>query len=168
MSPDSRSGAPEGAHGTTPLVGRVTGGAGIPGEPSDDGTDDFPLGALDRLTVLVVEDDHVSRQALEIIFAYYGARVLSAESAREALSCYERTRPSIVVSDVGLPDSDGCVLLRSIRDREFGHGRRTPAIAVSSTENSERARGAGFDAFLPKPIDVGALLRMVHALTSPG
>jgi len=137
----------------------------------DEGPDQIQIGALVGVSVLVVEDDPLSREALELILSYYGARVASAASVSAALSCYERHPPSVIVSDIGLPDDDGLVLMRTIRAREFGRGRRTPAIAISgfpSRETSEHARGAGFDAFLPKPIDVGALLRMVSSLTSPG
>lgn len=123
-------------------------------------------GALDGVSVLLVEDDPASREDLESILAYYGARIVSAESARDALSCYEATPPSIVVSDIGLPGEDGCVLMSAIRAREVG-SERTPAIAVSgfpSGETGARAREAGFDAFLPKPLDIGALCRTMRML----
>jgi CheY-like chemotaxis protein len=132
-----------------------------------DGADEIGVGAFDGVTVLLVEDDPVSRAALELIFSYYGARVTSTESAEDALACYEQSSPSIVVSDIGLPHADGCNLLRAIRAHEWGRGRRTPAIAVSgfpSRDCRERVRQAGFDAFLHKPIDVRALLKTVRAL----
>lgn len=135
-----------------------------------EGGDEVPRGGLDGVSVLLVEDDPISREALEFILASCGARVVSAVSMRDALACYERMLPAVVVSDIGLPGEDGCALMRAIRARELG-GDRTPAIAVSgfpSPETSERARRAGFDAFLPKPIDFGELFRMVRALTSDG
>jgi len=122
---------------------------------------------LTGVTVLLVEDDPLSREALEMIFAYHGARAIGVASAAEALASFEQGLPTIVVSDIGLPEEDGCALLRAIRIREFGRGRHTPAIAISAfpgRETSERARGAGFDAFLPKPLDVTALLRLVRDL----
>ena len=135
--------------------------------PLGNGSDAFPRSGLDGVSVLLVEDDPISREALTFILASCGARVVSAESMHDALACYERMLPAVVVSDIGLPGEDGCVLMRAIRAREFG-GDRTPAIAVSgfpSRETSERARRAGFDAFLPKPIDLAELFRMVRALT---
>jgi two-component system CheB/CheR fusion protein len=138
------------------------------GGPVVSGDDRLPLGALDGVSVLLVENDPISREALEFILAYYGARIVSAESMRDALSCYEDALPSIVVSDIGLPDEDGCALIRAIRARELG-GERTPAIAISgfpSRETGERACQAGFDAFLRKPIDINSLFRAVRTLIS--
>ena len=132
------------------------------------GGDELPLDALDGVSVLLVENDPRSREALECILAYYGARIVSAGSMRDALSCYEETLPKIVVSDIGLPDEDGYALICAIRAREFG-GERTPAVAISgfpSRETGERARRAGFDAFLPKPIDITALFRVMRTLIS--
>ena len=123
---------------------------------------------LSGLHVLLVEDDRLSREALEAIFSYHGARVTSVTSAAEALASYEQTLPSIVISDIGLPAEDGCALLRSIRIREFGRGRHTPAVAISAfpgRETGERAHGAGFDAFFPKPLEVPVLLRAMRSLS---
>ena len=117
---------------------------------------------------MLVEDDPISRESLELVFATCGAHVVSAASMADALVCYEHALPAIVVSDIGLPGGDGCALIRAIRAREFG-GDRTPAIAVSgypSRETGDRARRAGFDAFLSKPIDLGELFRVVRALIS--
>jgi len=125
-------------------------------------------GALDGLNVLLVEDDAVSREALELILQYYGAHVVSTTSAVEALESFEHNPPTIVVSDIGLPMQDGCSLLRAIRARERQSGARTPAIAISgfpSTETADRARRAGFDAFLRKPINIRTLLHLVSSLT---
>ena len=164
-------------------MSRLDGGAGAPAqratpsdqrrsdrpasERSEDGEEEIGFGAFDGVTVLLVEDDPVSREALELILAYYGARVMSAESAEDALECYERNAPTLVVSDIGLPNADGCMLLGAIRARERGLACHTPAIAVSgfpSRESRERVRQAGFDAFLRKPIDVRALLKTAYSL----
>jgi CheY-like chemotaxis protein len=138
--------------------------------PSEcDDPDEIRAGALDGLTVLLVEDDALSREALELILQYYGAHVLSTTSVREALDCFEHSSPTVVVSDIGLPLQDGFSLLRSIRARERQGENRTPAIAISgfpSGETADRARRAGFDAFLRKPINIRTLLHLVCSLAS--
>jgi CheY-like chemotaxis protein len=125
-------------------------------------------GALTGVLVLLVEDDPHSRESLELILEFCGAGVLSAETAGEALRAYEQGPPTILISDIGLPDLDGCALLRALRSREASGGY-VPAIAVSgytSRETGERARRAGFDAFFAKPVEVSVLLQTVQALTS--
>lgn len=135
---------------------------------ADHDTDEIAVGAFAGIIVLLVEDDPVTREALELILEHYGARVLSAESMRDALEHYERDAPSILISDIGLQQGDGYMLLRAIRARE--HGSRIPAIAVSgfpSRETSDRARQAGFDAFLRKPVRIQSLLKLAHQLAAP-
>jgi CheY-like chemotaxis protein len=132
--------------------------------------DQDPAIDLTGVTVLLVEDEAISREALETIFTYHGAHVIGVATAMDALAAYECSLPTVLVSDIGLPQEDGCALLRAIRTREFGRGRHTPAIAISafpSRETGERARGAGFDAFLPKPIEVPALLRTIRDFSAP-
>jgi CheY-like chemotaxis protein len=144
--------------------------AGMAKRSSLDEADEVAIGAFDGVTVLVVEDDPVAREALEVIFAYYGARVSSAESMREALALFERDVPSLVVSDIGLRQGDGYMLLRAIRAREQGRRRHIPAIAVSgfpSHATADRARQAGFDAFVRKPVEIKALLKLAHQLAVP-
>jgi len=127
------------------------------------------IGSLSGVTVLLIEDDPLSREALELILDYCGAAVLSVETAAQALDAFEQGAPTIVISDIGLPDLDGCNLLRTIRAREHGGGEHVPAIAVSgysSRETGERARNSGFDAFLTKPVEVAVLLQTVRKLIS--
>jgi two-component system CheB/CheR fusion protein len=135
--------------------------------PADQAADDISIGAFRDMTVLLVEDDPVTREALELILVHYGARVLSAESMGEALAHYEREDPSIVISDIGLRQGDGYMLLRAIRARERGRAEHVPAIAVSgfpSRETGDRARQAGFDAFVRKPVAIQELLHLIHRL----
>src|SRR5262249_60700328 len=89
-----------------------------PGARRCDVDEEIKPGGLDGVDVLLVEDDPVSREALELILRYYGAEVVSTTSVREALECFEHHSPTIVVSDIGLPLQDGFTLLRSIRARE--------------------------------------------------
>jgi len=132
---------------------------------------DIAAGALRGVTVLLVEDERSSREALALILAHYGARVVPAASMREAVDRYCQSTPSILVCDIGLGQSDGYTVLRLIRARERHPGDRIPAIAVSgfsSRESGQRAREAGFDAFLRKPIDVAALLKLVYRFAAAG
>jgi CheY-like chemotaxis protein len=130
--------------------------------------DEVSIGDFDGVVLLLVEDDPVTREALEVIFTYYGAQVCSAESVRGALEQFEENAPTLVISDIGLPQGDGYSLLRTIRSREERDGGgHVPAIAISgfpSHESGERARQAGFDAFLGKPVETRELLKVARSL----
>jgi two-component system CheB/CheR fusion protein len=125
--------------------------------------DSTGVGALKGVTVLLVEDDPLTLEALELILTHHGARVLCAATAEEALDLYDVGELSILISDIGLPGVDGCTLLRVIRTRETG-GQHIPAIALSgypSRETGPLAHRAGFDAFLSKPVPLPVLLRTI-------
>lgn len=118
--------------------------------------------------VLVVEDDDLSREALELLLSHYGARVVAAASVGEAVRAFEQESPALVISDIALPDADGFGLIRHIRRRDAEFHRWTPAIAVSgmSPLDGDDPRQAGFDDFLLKPVDVEVLLARVRSLVA--
>lgn len=123
--------------------------------------------ALSGILVLLVEDDESSRDALTLLFGYYGAHVLAAGSVADALRQYGFGEPDLIVSDIGLPGEDGYALIRRVRMRDQARGAWTPAIAVSGIvgpDTDARARAAGFDEFLAKPVDVGTLLATARSL----
>ena len=128
----------------------------------------FAPDTLAGLTVLLVEDDPSSREALEGLLEAHGAHVVSVPSALEGLIAYERHQPALLVSDIGLEGADGCALMRAIRMRERNVPRHLPAVAISgalSRYAGIRARGAGFDEFLAKPLNIRSLLDTVTRLT---
>jgi CheY-like chemotaxis protein len=136
-------------------------------EPAE--ADQINARSFKDITVLVVEDDTVTRESLADIFAHFGAQVLSADCMGAALNLYEENSPALIVSDIGLLQGDGFMLLRAVRAREGRRGGHVAAIAISgfpSRECSERASQAGFDAFLRKPVDIGVLLRLASALVN--
>jgi CheY-like chemotaxis protein len=123
---------------------------------------------LKGIKVLLVEDDPITREALEVVLTAHGAQVLSADSAPDALGLLdEQQPPTVLVSDIGLPEVDGYELMRRIRAREAGRGRRLPAIAVSGFADASReaAEAAGFDGFVAKPFDVAELVSRLRRLT---
>lgn len=124
--------------------------------------------SLHGLDVLVVEDSTDTLELLRMIFEREGAKVTTATSAAEALHRAVTRRPSIIVSDIGMPDIDGYQLLEQLRILP-GLGE-VPAIAISgyaSEEDRERAIAVGYLALVPKPIDVDLLFELIHGLKIP-
>jgi CheY-like chemotaxis protein len=74
-------------------------------------------------------------------------------------------RPDIIISDIGMPDTDGYKFLEQVR--ELSDTNHIPAIAVSgyaSDEDRKRALNVGYAALIPKPIDVNELFETINEL----
>jgi CheY-like chemotaxis protein len=113
--------------------------------------------------VLLVEDHAATRHALATLLARRGCAVTVASSVAEARDRAKAQSFDLLISDLGLPDGDGCSLLTELRV-----GQPTlQAIAVSGygmEADFARSRTAGFLNHLTKPVDVGALDQALHRL----
>jgi signal transduction histidine kinase len=121
--------------------------------------------SLKGLEVLIVEDSEDTLKLLSAMFAREGARVLTATSASEALEHAGSSRPSLVISDIGMPDVDGYEFLQRLK--AMPGMKAVPAIAISgyaSDDDRQRALGVGYLALVPKPIDIDGLFDLIHDL----
>jgi CheY-like chemotaxis protein len=119
-------------------------------------------------TVLVVEDHAACREALVAFLDGQGMSVFSASCIRDALEVFERSRPGLIVSDLGLPDGDGCELIARVREIGGRDGCFVPAIALTAfllSDVRSRALHAGFQACLAKS-DINALVAQLSALSN--
>lgn len=123
--------------------------------------------ALRGVRVLVVEDDADARELLEEFLSHEGAEVETAGDARRGFAAIERFAPDVLLSDIGLPGEDGYSLMRRCRKQATEAVRRTPAVAVtawSRPQDVDKSREAGFDAHLPKPLDLGQVTSTILRL----
>lgn len=121
---------------------------------------------LSGITVLVVDDEQDARDLIKRLLSDCSAQVRTAGSAAEAMELIEIEAPHVLVSDIGMPNVDGYELLRMVRAREMGDGRRLPAIALTAFARAEdriRALRAGFVAHVAKPVEPSELLATVAA-----
>lgn len=121
---------------------------------------------LDGLRVLIVDDDPDARELLSILFSWDGAEIITASLASEALEAILSSQPHILISDIRLPDEDGCSLLLKVRNLEATQGGKIPAIALTADVGDEyrtRALSAGFDSYLCKPIDLDEVTSVVKS-----
>jgi signal transduction histidine kinase len=115
--------------------------------------------------ILLVEDDAHTRAALTWLLEQCAASVVAvaeASSVREALG--HGATFDALVCDIGLPDEDGCDLLRSVRALPNG---TLPAVALTAyvrRKDRARAEAAGFDAFVAKPVDPDTIVETVVGL----
>ena len=120
------------------------------------------------LKVLIVEDSEDTLALLKTIVIQAGAQVLTATTATQAISVLNQTIPDVILSDIGMPDTDGFELLLQIRNTpQF---RDIPAIAISgyaSESDRKHALSVGYRALLAKPVDVDALFEVIQSLKTP-
>jgi CheY-like chemotaxis protein len=103
--------------------------------------------SLIGLDVLIVEDSPDTLSLLSTLFSNEGATVTTAASAAEALEHAVSKRPSVIISDIGMPDVDGYQLLQQLK--VIPGMDEVPAIAISgyaSDEDRERALDTGYHA----------------------
>lgn len=121
--------------------------------------------ALDGVRVLLVEDTDDTRELLAFALEHCSAVVTTASSATEALESFQKDRPQILVTDLAMPYHDGYWLLRQVR--ALAPGAAVPAVALTAfTErySKDQVLAAGFDAFIPKPIDPTDLCRALRQI----
>ena len=131
-----------------------------------------PMGVTDRgipkfaqnLRVLIVEDEHDARESLRLQMELWGTEVSTATNAAEALDVAARTRPQIVLCDIGMPGIDGLKLVEQMRATLAGSPAVFAAVTgYASAEDQQSALAAGFDSFFVKPLDADSLARLLHA-----
>ncbi|MDB5319653.1 MAG: sensor hybrid histidine kinase [Phycisphaerales bacterium] len=125
--------------------------------------------ALRGVRVLVVEDDEDARTLLKRSLVKAGAEVADAASVKVALDLLSTFRPTVLLSDVGMPDLDGYDLIREVRARGLTAGD-LPAIALTAfarNEDETRSLEAGFQVHLSKPVDQNKLVETVASIAQP-
>jgi CheY-like chemotaxis protein len=112
----------------------------------------------------VVDDELDSRDFVAFVLEEAGAEVISLSSAAEALQSIEQTAPDLLVSDIGMPQMDGYMLINRIRTQLAPEYRQLLAIALTAyagEANERQVLQAGFDKHLAKPIDPTQLVATV-------
>ena len=130
--------------------------------------DKNPNMSLDGLLILVVDDEEDTRQLLVQALTFYGATVVSADSAEEALTEIQDKHPDILVSDIGMPDEDGYTLIRKIRNLPNEQQRNIIAVALTAFTRAQdrmRALAAGFQNHVSKPVEPDELVTVIASLT---
>jgi signal transduction histidine kinase/ActR/RegA family two-component response regulator len=123
------------------------------------------LAATQRLRLLVAEDNEVNREVLAAMIDGLGQEAHFAQDGREALDAAASQDFDLVLMDLHMPGMDGIEAARAIRALEGGRSR-VPIAALTADafdDTRERCMAAGMDAFLPKPVSVEALARLIAA-----
>ncbi|MBC1223228.1 PAS domain S-box protein [Nostoc sp. UCD121] len=125
---------------------------------------------LSDTQVLVVDDEPDIRDLVSFILQDYGIQVTSVSSAQEALQALSESIPDVLISDIGMPKTDGYMLMREVRSRSPQEGGSVPAIALTAYAgemNQQQALAAGFQMHISKPVDPDVLVKAIVDLIEP-
>ena len=120
--------------------------------------------ASDAPTVLIVDDNCLSRKMLRDMLQVFGYRTILCDSGGGGLAMIRAHRPDVIVMDLNLPGIAGLEVTRWVR--QDARLRSTPIIAVTAyarEESEQKALKAGCDAYLPKPLALDKLIRTVES-----
>jgi PAS domain S-box-containing protein len=123
---------------------------------------------LADLKILVVEDELDALDLLAIDLREQGAKVTGVASASEALEQLHKRHFDLIISDIGMADTDGYALIRQVREQEGAQGEHIPAIALTAYARAQdrvQAIAAGYNTHVAKPVDIRELVSVVKCLT---
>ena len=122
---------------------------------------------LNGIQALVVDDEPDSRDFTAFVLEQAGAQVKTTASAGEAFAVLMRSRFDILISDIGMPDMDGYMLMQQVRALPVEHNQQIRAIALTAYAgdfNYQQAIKAGFQQHVAKPIDPELLVSTIAGL----
>lgn len=115
----------------------------------------------DATTIVIAEDNSVSRDALRALLEAYGFSVVEAANGQEALSQVSEGKGDLVLMDIMMPIMDGLEATRRIR--QLPGGSDIPILALTAMAGSRQlAIDAGCDDCLTKPVDIPFFLKTIR------
>lgn len=116
---------------------------------------------FEHLSVLIAEDNEVSRKLLVKLLETVGAKPIEAENGVEAVEKTASDAPSVILMDLQMPEMDGYEATTKIRQS----GVTCPIIAVTaaSAEEGNKLKTHGFDGYCPKPVIFDKLIEDIKS-----
>lgn len=123
-----------------------------------------PQQAVKSRRIVVIEDNDDARELVCLLLKRDGHHVEWASDGRSGLDLLLKTRPDVALVDIGLPELDGYEVAQHLREEGGDAVRMVAVTGYGQPEDAERARKAGFNAHLTKPISHAALRNAVSSL----
>jgi len=115
--------------------------------------------------VLVVDDNHDNAESLSMFVRLLGHEVETAHDGLQAIETARRFAPDLVLLDIGLPKLDGYEVAQRLRaDATCAKSCLVAITGWGRDEDSERAKEAGFDHHLTKPVDPSVLESLIEKM----
>lgn len=106
--------------------------------------------------ILIVEDNPDNMKLFRALLTLRGHEVTALPSGEGLFESLEQTRPELVLMDIQLPGKDGFTLLAEIRASSWNPLKVVALTAHAMAGDGERARAAGFDDYITKPIEIAS------------
>ena len=127
--------------------------------------------SIKGLHILLAEDNELNMEIAEFMLQNEGADVTKAWNGQEAVELFRKSKPGefdVILMDIMMPVRNGYEATKLIRSLDREDARMIPIIAMTAnafTEDRLRAKEAGMDEHISKPVDVKLLLKVIHKLT---
>jgi CheY-like chemotaxis protein len=119
-------------------------------------------------TILVVDDNPTNLKLVSDVLEYAGYRLLKAADAEEAQVVLCHSQPNLILMDLALPGMDGLTLTRKLKAGPLTkHIRIIALTAFAMKGDDQKAREAGCDGYISKPIDTRAFPAQVAEFLQP-
>ena len=143
---------------TLPITAADAASAGISASPA-------PVMSSKSRRILVADDNHDAAKSLTLLLRQGGHEVYIAFDGTEAVVSAQDCRPEVMILDIGMPGMNGYDVARRIREQPWAKGVCLVALTGWGQEvDRHRAREAGFDAHLVKPVDLDAINALLATL----
>ena len=126
--------------------------------------------SIRELHILLAEDNELNMEIAEFMLQNEGAEVTKAWDGQEAVKIFEKSRSGefdVILMDIMMPVMNGYEAAKMIRSLDREDAKAIPIIAMTAnafTEDRLRAKEAGMDEHVAKPVDVESLIKVIHRL----
>ena len=126
--------------------------------------------SIEGMRILLAEDNELNMEIAEFMFQNEGAEVTKAWNGLEAVEIFEKSRPGefdVILMDIMMPVMNGYNATKRIRSMDREDAKEIPIIAMTAnafTEDRIRAKEAGMDEHISKPVDGNLLEKVIHEL----
>ena len=126
--------------------------------------------SLKGLHILLVEDNELNMEIVELMFRNKGAVVTKAWNGQEAVEIFKKSRPGeidVILMDIMMPVMNGYEATKIIRSMGREDAKVIPIIAMTAnafTEDRLKAKEAGMNEHIAKPVDANKLVKVIHEL----
>ena len=135
-----------------------------------EGQKDVSEKSIKGLHILLAEDNELNMEIAEFMLQNEGAVVTKTWNGQEAVEIFEKSRPDefdVILMDIMMPVMNGYEAAKMIRSMDREDAKTIPIIAMTAnafTEDRIKAKEAGMDEHISKPIDMKLLVKIIHEL----